>query len=128
MNNSKTLATTRRTALCLDDNEQVRPLVGLTLRKAGFAVTEVATCAEARRALQNGIYTLAVLDVDLPDGNGFDLAKEWRRDGHGSLPILFVSGREHSACQKKATQLNARFLPKPFGPLALLAAVNLLLF
>ena len=117
----------QRTALCVDDDIQLRPLVGQILERAGFAVTEAATCAEGTRAFQLMTPTVVVLDVDLPDGNGFEMAKSWRSDGHGLLPILFISGGETSSCQTRAAQLNASFLSKPFGPETLLAAVDSLL-
>lgn len=116
----------QRTVLCVDDNDQLRPLLGVVLKKMGFAVTEAATCAEAKHAVQKTKPTLVILDVDLPDGNGFDLAKEWRRNGQTALPILFISGHAHAERQTEAAHLNARLLPKPFGPLALLLAIEAL--
>jgi DNA-binding response OmpR family regulator len=117
----------KRTVLCVDDDSQLRPLFARILHRAGFAVTEAATCAEAKKAILKEMPSVVVLDVDLPDGNGFELAKEWRGNEQPSLPILFISGGEQTERQEKASQLNAAFLPKPFAPATLLAAVDLLL-
>jgi two-component system OmpR family response regulator len=103
-----------RTVLCVDDDDQIRPLLGLILRKAGFTVTEAKSCAEANRALGAETPAFVVLDIDLPDGNGFDMAEAWHNDGHSTLPILFISGREPDKCQTRAAQLKSAFLAKPF--------------
>ena len=124
---AKSTDTKMFTALCVDDDNQLRPLVAHILQVAGFAVTEAGTCAEAKKALLHETPSVVVLDVDLPDGNGFDMAKEWRGNGQPSLPILFISGGEQTERMEKASQLNAAFLPKPFAPATLLAAVNVLL-
>lgn len=117
-------ASNQHTVMCVDDDNQLRPLVGLVLRRAGFAVTEARSCAEAQQALQSETPAFVVLDIDLPDGNGFAMAEAWRADGFASLPILFVSGRERVECQAKATQLKAEFLAKPFNVLELLSAIH----
>jgi DNA-binding response OmpR family regulator len=113
-----------RTVLCVDDNDQLRPLLTMILTKAGYAVTEATTRAEASQAVEVTQPALVILDVDLPDGNGFELARQWRQDGFSSLPILFISGDSHSERQAEAARLNARLLPKPFGPLVFLSAVE----
>lgn len=124
---AKAASTNQRTALCVDDDNQLRPLVGMILKNAGFAVTEVATCEEAKKAMLKEAPMFVVLDVDLPDGNGFEMARQWRGSGQPSLPILFISGGEQTERQEKAVQLNATFLPKPFTPAKFLAAVDSLL-
>lgn len=113
-----------RTVLCVDDNGQLRPLLKMILTKAGYAVTEAATSAEAKQAVKITKPALVVLDVDLPDGNGFELARQWRQDGFSSLPILFISGNSNPERQAEAAHLNASLLPKPFGPLIFLSAIE----
>jgi DNA-binding response OmpR family regulator len=68
----------RRTALCVVAENQFRSLVGRVLRNAGFVVIEAATCAAAKQLVQNSSPDFVVLDVNLPDGNGFELATVWR--------------------------------------------------
>lgn len=115
------------TALCVEDDSQLRRLVAKVLHRASFVVTEAATCAEAKKAMLKERPSVVVMDVDLPDGNGFELAKEWRGNGQTTLPILFVSGGEQTERKTKAAQLKAAFLPKPFIPATLLAAIDSLL-
>lgn len=118
------MSNNKRTVLCVDDNDQLRPLLGVVLRNMGYTVIEAATCAEAKQTVQQTRPSLVILDVDLPDGNGFALAKEWRQNGQSLLPILFITGHEHTERQVEAAQLNATLLPKPFGPLTLLSAIE----
>ena len=126
-NMGKSESDKKQSVLCVDDDIQLRPLVAQILQMAGFTVHEAASCAEAKSALLKETPSVVVLDVDLPDGNGFEMAKEWRSNGQSSIPILFISGGEQTERQKKASQLNASFLPKPFAPATLLAVVNSLL-
>lgn len=112
------------TVMCVDDDDLIRPFVGLVLRNAGFAVNEARTCAEAQQSLHSKTPTFVVLDIDLPDGNGFEMAEAWRNDGYGTLPILFISGGDSGVCQARAAQLKAGFLPKPFNMLDLLSAIH----
>jgi DNA-binding response OmpR family regulator len=114
----------QRIAMCVDDEDHIRSLVRLILRTAGFAVKEARTCAEARQALQSELPTFVVLDINLPDGNGFELAETWRKDGHGALPILFMSGSNPIECQAKVASLKSGFLLKPFNSLDLISAIH----
>lgn len=112
--------------LCVDDDPQLRKTIAIGLRRAGFAVVEAATCAEAKQAMKTGAPMPVVLDVDLPDGNGFELADEWRRDRPDAGPILFISGRDAGECEARAAQLDAKFLHKPFTLPALVTVVQTL--
>lgn len=112
------------TVLCVDDDDGIRPLLGIMLRNAGYTVLEAASCAVARRTMATHAPAFAILDVDLTDGNGFELAREWRQAGRANLPILFVSGNDQAECQAQAVQLDAEFLPKPFSPNQFLTAVE----
>lgn len=112
--------------LYVDDDDQVRSFVGVILKHAGYIPFEARTCAEARRALKEEKPRFVVLDIYLPDGNGLELAEGWRKDGHATLPILFISGGEATSLQAKAEQLNAAFLHKPFKAQQLLDQLSLL--
>jgi DNA-binding response OmpR family regulator len=116
-----------KSVLCVDDDDSIRPLLARILHNAGFVVIEAASCAAAQLAISKHTPDLVILDVDLGDGDGFDLAAKWRQDGHANLPILSISGREHFHCQNRAEQLKASFLPKPFTPEKLLASVQSLI-
>jgi len=82
--------------LLVDDSATVRMVIAAELREAGFRVTPVPTVDGARRALMQhrdrNPFSLAILDVQLPDGDGIDLLQEMRRDpSFQHLPIMILS-------------------------------------
>ena len=76
--------------LLVDDAPELRRMVGELLEGAGYAVTLAADCAQARRAWTESQPDAALLDVMLPDGDGFSSSQELRRVGNG-VPVLFLS-------------------------------------
>ena len=68
--------------LLVDDAPELRRMVGELLEGAGYAVTLAADCAQARRAWTESQPDAALLDVMLPDGDGFSLLEELRRVGN----------------------------------------------
>ncbi len=78
--------------LVVDDSLTVRMDLRDTLQNAGFAVTLCATLREARRAVVRGRYSLVVLDVLLPDGDGIELLAELKQDpAHAHLPVMLLT-------------------------------------
>ena len=65
--------------LLVDDAPELRRMVGELLEGAGYAVTLAADCAQARRAWTESQPDAALLDVMLPDGDGFSLLEELRQ-------------------------------------------------
>ena len=77
--------------LVVEDEPRLRADLVDFLRLSGFAVTGVATARDLRAVLADGeAPALIVLDVGLPDGNGFDLAAEIRR-GHDCGIIMLTA-------------------------------------
>ncbi|MBL8784116.1 MAG: response regulator transcription factor [Deltaproteobacteria bacterium] len=65
--------------LALEDDESLRVVLVDNLESEGYAVTPARSIAEARRALELASYDLVILDLMLPDGDGYTLARELRR-------------------------------------------------
>lgn len=81
------------------------------LKKEGFQVSWVRTLAEARPAL-NEDYDLAILDLGLPDGSGFDLALEVKRKNR---PLIIMTAQNTAENRLEAYELGSEeFIPKPF--------------
>ena len=78
----------KRVMLVEDEPTLARALVRL-LRHGGFDVALATTCAEARRL--PGSFSVGIFDIDLPDGDGIDLARQLRLDGIVRR-IVFFSG------------------------------------
>ncbi len=107
-------------ALVVDDDADTRELIARILHQAGWIAMGVATLSEARHALRERTFALHVVDIYLPDGDGRALLPEFAAT-HGSA--LIISGTVDAGLDVLGAT-NAAFLAKPFGPRALLAAVN----
>lgn len=78
----------------VEDDEDVRFVCAEALRDRGFVVDECATLADARAALAESIPHVLLLDRELPDGCGLDLARWLRcRASYDALRIIAFSGR-----------------------------------
>ena len=113
--------------LLIDDNPDLLTLVSQALSNAGFANLRTAqTCAAARRAFAARAPQLMILDINLPDGDGFTLFREL--NAGGEVPVLFLSARDADADRLFGLGLGADdYLTKPFLTQELLLRVQLIL-
>lgn len=79
--------------LVVDDEPNIRELLSAALRLSGFDVRAAATAADAQRAARKQLPDIVVLDVMLPDLDGFSLARRLRAE-HERLPVLFLTARD----------------------------------
>ena len=103
--------------LIVDDNEELRRMVGGFLKKEGYGeIYNAGDCAEARMALASVRPEFIILDINLPDGDGFSLMKEIKRDKKFSeIPVLFLSARDKDADRLLGLGLGADdYMVKPF--------------
>ncbi len=107
-------------AMLLEDNDAAAAVYARVLRNAGHTVTVCGTIAEAKRALLTADFDLAILDMHLPDGYGWDLARSLP-DDMGVVVISGVIGADTLAAI--GGRMRAAHLVKPFEENALLAAV-----
>ncbi len=102
--------------LVVEDERALRGMLVEILQGAGFArVWAAADCSEARQLFAMHAPDCVVLDVMLPDGDGFSLMRElrWTRD----VPILFLSARDADADRLRGLGLGADdYITKPFLP------------
>ncbi|MFC6286039.1 response regulator transcription factor [Nocardioides sp. GCM10027113] len=101
--------------LVVDDEPNIRELLGASLRFAGFEVTAAASGREALDAAARRAPDLVVLDVMLPDLDGFEVLRRLRA-GHRVLPVLFLTARD--ATEDKVTGLTLGgddYVTKPFS-------------
>lgn len=113
--------------LIVEDQERLGRFVKQGLAEHAYTVSWVGTCREARDALCETSYDVIVLDLGLPDGDGLDLLREWRRSGFNE-PVLILSARDTVQDRIKGLDLGADdYLPKPFSLEELLARVRSLL-
>jgi CheY-like chemotaxis protein len=93
--------------LVADDDPRTRKLFVKKLRSAGYAVSEARSGTEALSLLRGMHYRLLVLDLDMPDSDGFEVLKTVRSD-FPHLLVLVVSGYMHGVLLKAAECFGAR--------------------
>lgn len=113
--------------LVVDDNPALLELLGQTLTDAGYPAPRTADCAAgARQILEEFSPDLIILDVNLPDGDGFSLFQQIRSRWDG--PILFLSARDADSDRLFGLGLGADdYLTKPFLTQELLLRIQLIL-
>jgi len=106
----------QRRILVVDDEQALLELVLSILKEAGFAHVRTAkNVSEAVRTAQDFHPELAVLDVMLPDGNGFDLLRQLRETA--DYPVLFLTARDEDEDRLRGFGLGADdYIVKPFLP------------
>lgn len=99
--------------LIVDDELSLRRLIRLYLVKAGFAVEEAATGPEALAVLRRGDIDLAIVDVMLPDVDGFEVVRQARRSS--SIPIILLTARGEESSRVAGLEIGADdYVVKPF--------------
>ncbi|MBY0563982.1 MAG: response regulator [Hyphomonadaceae bacterium] len=78
--------------LLIEDHPRLGQSLEDALRRAGYAVDRVGTVADAHVYQSSTQYNLALLDLGLPDGDGLELLRNWRRAGV-SFPIIVLTAR-----------------------------------
>jgi two-component system OmpR family response regulator len=101
--------------LVVEDEPNIRELLATSLRFAGFEVTVAATGAEAIAAAERSHPDLCVLDVMLPDMDGFTVTRRLRESGR-PLPIVFVTARDSVDDKVKGLTVGGDdYVTKPFS-------------
>lgn len=112
--------------LVVDDDPHIRELVRHFLQNEGFAVHEAADGVEALAKLESVKASLVILDIMMPNMDGWQLCRELRE--HYDFPLLMLTAKGETAQKMKGFQLGADdYLVKPFEPLELVARVKALL-
>jgi DNA-binding response OmpR family regulator len=113
--------------LIVDDEPEVADLVARALREAAWACDIAATGSAALSALGTSEYDAVVLDLGLPDMDGFAVCRTWRARG-GTTPILMLTARSDLADRVVGLDAGADdYLPKPFAIEELAARLRALL-
>jgi two-component system KDP operon response regulator KdpE len=110
--------------LIVDDEPAIRRFLRTSLTAQGFQVIEALDGKSAFEELRRHHIDLLVLDLGLPDMDGFEIIDRLRHTG-SSVPILVLSSRTDEAGKVKALDLGADdYVTKPFGVEELLARVR----
>jgi len=121
-----TVAGMSRTVLVVDDEPQIRSLLRAYLEQSGYAVVEAGTGADALNAVGSATPDLVLLDVGLPDLDGFEVLRTIRRDSE--LPTILVTARADEVDTLVGLGLGADdYVTKPFSPREVVARVGTVL-
>lgn len=116
-----------RLLLC-DDSSVERTALAAFLRQAGYLVDEASDGESAILHLKNRAVDLLLLDLNMPDTDGFDVLA-FLQKVHPDLPVILISGMPLDRIQKSIPRLPERELPplfiKPLDPEQLLEIVTL---
>ena len=111
------------TILLVEDNLTIQKGLIYTLENNNFKVISKTCIRDALNSLDN--VDLIILDVTLPDGNGFDFYEEFIK---GSIPTIFLTAKDEEEDIVKGLILGAEdYITKPFRPLELIARINKIL-
>jgi len=113
----------------VEDDEDIRLLVGETLRKERFRVKAFQDARGFWAFLGREIPDLVLLDVMLPDADGFDLCRQLRSDQkYSSLAVIMLTARAEEIDRVLGLEMGADdYVPKPFSPKELAARVRAVL-
>jgi two-component system OmpR family response regulator len=101
--------------LVVEDEEMILELLSGSLRFAGFDVVTAVSGAEALRAVTASRPDLVLLDVMLPDGDGFEVVRRMRSSGP-DVPVIFVTARDGVHERVAGLALGADdYVTKPFS-------------
>ena len=112
--------------LLLEDEPAIADTLLYALRSEGFEVAHVQLAREALAAFAQAPPDLAILDVGVPDGNGFDVCRAIRKTSE--LPIVFLTARSEEIDRVLGLELGADdYVSKPFSPREVCARVKAIL-
>lgn len=115
-----------KSILVVDDESGIRDLVCDYLGRDGFRVSQAVSGLEALSKLKAEDTSLVILDVALPEMDGFSVLAELRR--HSDLPVILLTGRAEESDRILGLELGADdYVLKPFSPRELAARVRNLL-
>ena len=109
----------------IEDDADIAFTVRLNLEREGYAVTTFSNGHEGLVGVQHGGFDFLVLDLNLPDLDGFTICRELRRDpATAKLPILMLTARTSEADRIMGLELGADdYLVKPFSVRELMARI-----
>ncbi len=112
--------------LVIDDDRDIRELLGKFLEKQGLRVTLARDARDARKLWPLARYNLVVLDLMMPGESGLDLAR-WLR-GQSAVPIVMLTAMGEETDRIVGLELGADdYMAKPFNPRELLARIRAVL-
>lgn len=109
--------------LIIEDDKDLREGMELALRREEFFFTLCGNLKEAREARSRNQYDLLLLDINLPDGNGYDYLKKVKRES--SMPVIIITANDMELDEVRGLELGADdYITKPFSLMVLRARID----
>jgi two-component system OmpR family response regulator len=108
--------------LVVDDEPNIRELLSVSLRFSGFSVSAAAAGREALKAAESQQPDLVILDVMLPDMDGFDVAERLRETRR--VPVLFLTAKDAVEDKVAGLAIGDDYVTKPFSLEEVVARIN----
>jgi two-component system alkaline phosphatase synthesis response regulator PhoP len=113
--------------LLVEDEEHLLKTILLNLELEGYQVTTAVDGIDALKKFRADVFDLIILDVMLPELNGFDVCEEIRKE-NARVPVLFLTAKDTSSDKVKGLKLGADdYLTKPFNLEELLLRIQILI-
>ena len=112
--------------LIIDDDEDLAFIISDMLESYGYNVTHAETSERAFEILENNTFHIILLDINLPDADGFEICAELRRTS--TTPVIFASARTSETDRITGFDIGGDdYLPKPYSMQEMLSRVNALI-
>ena len=113
--------------LIVEDEKEIADTLVYALSSDGFEPHWVSNISDADKIINTDLPSLGILDVGLPDGNGFEFLKKIRQSGH-ELPVIFLTARNEEIDRIVGLEIGADdYVVKPFSPREVVARVKAIL-
>lgn len=110
----------------LEDDNAIGIGLSYSLKNEGYSVTIAKTVKEALEIIRNKTFTLYILDLTLPDGSGYDVCTQIKKQG--DLPVIFLTAYDDEVNVIMGLELGADdYISKPFRVKELLARIKTVL-
>jgi two-component system catabolic regulation response regulator CreB len=118
--------TTAKRILIVEDEPAIADTLIYVLNSSGYQTEHVGLLQTALSRLQTDSFSLAILDVGLPDGNGFDLCRQLRR--FSDIPVIFLTAHGDEIDRIVGLEIGADdYVTKPFSPREVATRVGVIL-
>ncbi|MBQ8120280.1 MAG: response regulator transcription factor [Ruminococcus sp.] len=115
-----------RRILIIDDDADLSMIITDMLESKGFEVKSAQSSSEGFDVLSQGSFDLILLDINLPDSDGFDVCRQLREVSN--VPVIFASARTSETDRITGFDIGGDdYLPKPYSMKELLSRINALL-
>ena len=113
--------------LCVDDDDKIRELLKVFLRKNNFSVSTAQSVGDAKKLLNLFIFDIIVLDIMMPKISGTEFLNTFRKE-NVNTPVIMLTANNQLKIKTQSYDLGCDdYLVKPFEPMELILRINKLL-